>query len=147
MNCPKCDGTLGKVTITKRPDYGDDVLRDAEAVERIEVDQCYSCNGIWLDAKELDQYLDEKLLILNSPQVKERKLHDQKTGRCPRCQKPMVKEKGPILLMTIDVCRNCGGIWLDSGEINRLQSKNLTWAEKNKLVFRNLKELFSRTKE
>jgi hypothetical protein len=38
LQCPKCDGTLTEIT------------HDA-----IQIDQCDKCNGIWLDAGELER--------------------------------------------------------------------------------------------
>jgi len=37
---------------------------------------------------------------------------------CPRCKKKMEKLKRKDV--TIDVCRQCKGMWLDAGEIERL---------------------------
>ena len=55
MKCPQCGGVLNKVTVTTCPEYGSDILNDAEQVGEIELDQCLSCNGIWFDANELEQ--------------------------------------------------------------------------------------------
>jgi uncharacterized protein len=38
LSCPKCDGTLSEVLF-----------------EEIKIDKCDKCNGIWLDAGELEQ--------------------------------------------------------------------------------------------
>ncbi len=38
---------------------------------------------------------------------------------CPRCNKPTLDEKERDGV-TIDVCRECRGIWLDRGELERL---------------------------
>jgi len=143
MKCPKCESTLGKVKITTRPEYGGDILNDAEQTSEIEVDQCLSCNGIWFDVKELDQYLAEKLLILHSNQVKEYKELNKKNGNCPKCESPLNKKPAPKNAgFKVDVCESCEGVWLDSGEIDRLEKKNFSWGEKHVLVFRNFKELF-----
>ena len=38
---------------------------------------------------------------------------------CPKCEVSLMheREKGDVIL---DVCRECGGIWLDRGELERL---------------------------
>lgn len=36
MKCPKCEGALNKVTIKTRPEYGTDILNDAEQTTEIE---------------------------------------------------------------------------------------------------------------
>lgn len=38
LNCPKCDGTLKELTF-----------------EGVVIDQCENCQGVWLDAGELEQ--------------------------------------------------------------------------------------------
>ncbi len=37
---------------------------------------------------------------------------------CPRCHKPLETIKKADIL--IDICKNCGGMWLDNGEIDKL---------------------------
>jgi Zn-finger nucleic acid-binding protein len=143
MKCPKCGGVLNKVTVTTRPEYGSDILNDAEQVGKIELDQCLSCNGIWFDAKELEQYLAEKLLILNSPKVAEYKELNKKEGRCPKCNQMMIKKPAPKRAgFLIDVCEKCQGIWLDSSELDKLEDKNFSFGERHALVSRYLREIF-----
>jgi len=40
------------------------------------------------------------------------------TLMCPNCQTPM--ERGDRRDLTVDLCPSCGGVWLDSGELNDL---------------------------
>jgi Zn-finger nucleic acid-binding protein len=52
-----------------------------------------------------------------------------KTVNCPRCWKEMVQAEielfGPNI--TVDLCPNCSGLWLDQGELRKLlKSKKLT---------------------
>ena len=67
MKCPKCDGILNKVTISVKPEYGAGVLDIKEMTPRIEMEQCYGCNGIWFDENGLEQYLNDKLFIVDAP--------------------------------------------------------------------------------
>lgn len=143
MKCPKCGGSLNKVKVKTRPEYGADILDDAEQVSEIELDQCLSCNGVWFDVKELDQYMAEKLIILDSPKVAEYKDLNKKEGICPRCNQAMNKKPAPKGAgFLIDVCEKCQGVWLDSSELDKLEKKNFSFGEKHALVFRNFKELF-----
>lgn len=145
MKCPKCGAALNKVKIKTRPEYGGDVLKDAEETREIEVDQCLSCNGIWFDQNELQQYLSEKLIILDSPPIEKYETYNKKAGLCPRCQTEMAKKPSPKdKSIIMDICEKCNGVWLDGSELDKLEGKNLTFIEKNKLVFRNLKALFGR---
>jgi len=54
--------------------------------------------------------------------VKKGKQLDKKTGEelliCPRCDIYMKKLKKKDVI--IDVCRECGGMWMDSGEMEKL---------------------------
>ncbi len=47
---------------------------------------------------------------------------DKKTGEkllsCPRCRQYMKKLKKKNVV--IDVCRKCGGMWVDAGELQKL---------------------------
>jgi Zn-finger nucleic acid-binding protein len=44
------------------------------------------------------------------------------SGRiCPRCGEPLVAAKGPTL--TLDVCRACGGVLFDHGELARMTQR------------------------
>ena len=38
LKCPKCDGTLSELTF-----------------EEVQIDRCNKCNGVWLDAGELER--------------------------------------------------------------------------------------------
>ena len=43
LRCPKCDGTLSEITF-----------------EDVQIDRCSSCNGVWLDAGELERLTDKE---------------------------------------------------------------------------------------
>lgn len=139
--CPKCGSALNRVKITKRPEYGGTTLKDAEVTGRFELDQCLACNGVWFDANELDQYLAEKLVLLDSPKVSNAHSLDRKTGNCPNCGKLMQQDvidkyKGVV----VDICSACKGIWLDSTEIDKLEGRSITLIEKWTFFFNNLKD-------
>jgi Zn-finger nucleic acid-binding protein len=84
------------------------------------IDVCPKCNGIWLDKGELGKVL------------KDRKLADYLTKHigtksrspmvCPRCGMTMDIEKADDI--EVDVCLNCGGVWLDEGELLGLKEKS-----------------------
>jgi Zn-finger nucleic acid-binding protein len=138
MKCPKCDAGLNRLTITTPPKYGGEVLQNERTEGKIEVEQCLSCNGLWFDANELDEYLNEKLLLINSPKVAETKQYDKKSGPCPKCQKMM--EEDVLKNVVIDRCPACQGVWLDGGELDKLEGKYFSISERWKLFFDGLKE-------
>lgn len=46
------------------------------------------------------------------------------TMKCPRCDGSLTETK--VEEVTIDTCDKCGGIWLDSGELEQLTRKEET---------------------
>lgn len=86
----------------------------------VEIDYCMECQGIWLDAGELE-------LLLGEPEKAKELLHSfkvdyestEKVRKCPICYKKMQKivvgSSKPKLL--IDKCRKGDGLWFDKGEL------------------------------
>lgn len=116
MNCPHDDATL-KATI-----YEAD----------IEVDQCPTCRGMWLDDGELEAILET--VENDYSKELEREPDDVKTAyrqarpthagplACPKCQAEMfAKEYAYCSQIIIDVCPEGCGVWLDEGEAQDLE--------------------------
>jgi len=90
---------------------------------KIELDYCTSCQGVWFDSGELELFLNSMGLdsrsvfwrnILNSQEAPS----TEKKRKCPICGKKMKKtiiDKQPEIL--IDVCQRGDGLWFDSGEV------------------------------
>ena len=95
-------------------------------LNEVEIDYCTQCQGIWLDAGELE-------LLLGEPQKAKELLNSfkldsettEKTRKCPICYKKMQKiivgSSRPKLL--IDKCRKGDGLWFDKGELNDIFEK------------------------
>jgi Zn-finger nucleic acid-binding protein len=90
--------------------------------DRIELDNCLTCGGVWLDSGEL-------YLLLDKPgdrskynfQLKNAIATKEKLIRCPRCFKKMAKawiDGGNSV--PVDLCGNGHGLWLDSGELAKV---------------------------
>jgi len=48
--------------------------------------------------------------------------HNKKPQRCPQCEKPMLKDRFQQMIpVTIDRCKPCNSIWLDTGEYNLIR--------------------------
>jgi Zn-finger nucleic acid-binding protein len=100
MKCPRCKHPL--------------VILE---LEKVEIDHCLACRGVWLDSGELEILLDSPNRI---PLVID---HDSREPslRCPLCAKKMEKvrsgENGEILL---DRCKMGHGLWFDGGELEAL---------------------------
>lgn len=93
MDFPKCLGKLNKVEIKLHEGF-DTPSGKQGRVTTLEVDQCFVCDGVWLDAGELEKYLREKFTVVNSPSIDLEIMadHDAKTGKCLRCGIDMVKK-------------------------------------------------------
>jgi len=105
MKCPVC-----KVTTT------------AVEHDKIELDYCHICHGIWFDRGELELLLDTltggtsaKFIngLMQRPQAKVA----EKTRKCPICGKKMNKlVVGSGQEIIIDACHAGHGLWFDGGE-------------------------------
>jgi len=92
--------------------------------QRIELDFCPNCRGVWFDAGELDLMLgaanlNDKFLgdLQHLPAAKT----NEAVRKCPICRKGMSKNligaKPPII---VDICRRGDGLFFDGGEVNQL---------------------------
>ena len=112
-------------------------------LNEVEIDYCTVCNGIWLDAGELE-------LLLGEPE-KARHLLDsfridlkstEKIRKCPICDKKMQKvivgSSKPTLL--IDKCRKGDGLWFDKGELQ--DNFNRAQLDKDNKIQKLLTEMF-----
>ena len=94
--------------------------------EKIELDYCVNCSGVWFDAGELDLLLETMQLegnilsldsILTSPEAKS----TEKKRRCPICGVKMKKATvGHEPEVLIDACQRGDGLWFDEGEVGQL---------------------------
>jgi Zn-finger nucleic acid-binding protein len=93
---------------------------------KVELDYCVNCQGIWFDKGELELFLSslglinpQKYLtgILSHPEVKS----SEKKRKCPMCNTRMKKSTtGDDSEIFIDVCSRGDGLWFDGGEITSL---------------------------
>lgn len=90
---------------------------------KIELDYCTNCQGVWFDSGELELLLESMSLDLFLSKIvnsKEAESSEEKR-KCPICGRKMKKttigEQPEIL---IDVCRQGDGLWFDGGEVGQL---------------------------
>jgi Zn-finger nucleic acid-binding protein len=109
MDCPVCKNAM--ITLE---------LAD------VEIDYCGDCQGIWLDAGELELLLGEPekaARLIDSFKVADDSI--EKPKKCPICLKKMKKiivgQSTPPLL--IDKCRKGDGLWFDKGELSDIFSR------------------------
>lgn len=107
MKCPACYNELSEVQVGE-----------------LRVDVCQQgCGGIWFDAFELqraDEVADSAGEALVEIQRDESVQVDPSRKReCPRCQGIKLHRHffSPQRRVQVDQCPNCGGYWLDAGEL------------------------------
>ncbi|MEN0048597.1 MAG: zf-TFIIB domain-containing protein [Bacteroidota bacterium] len=125
MNCPRCTTTLEKQEL-KEPKI------------TIEIDQCPNCKGAWFDRGELqsvEQTVEPVFLEIRKIPSE----YDQLTPLfCPSCTDHPMMEKFDHprdRKVILDVCRQCQGIWLDTGELEAIQ-KESWWRSVLGLLFK-----------
>src|SRR4029434_11263264 len=121
MRCPVCNNSL--------------TLYPAGSII---VDVCVGgCGGIWFDAFELKK-VDETTEpvangLLSLPKDRNVKIDTSKRLYCPKCSEmAMMRHFFSARRRTIvDECPNCGGFWLDAGELSEVREE--TQEEKREL--------------
>ena len=116
MNCPNCQHSL------TQEDY-----------EGVEIDRCTHCQGVYLDDGELKHinearektFSSEDIAAVNGIQSKIQANEEEMAGQiqCPKCagstmsRRHFAGQSGIV----IDRCPDCKGLWLDAGEIEKIQ--------------------------
>ena len=119
MKCPKCSHDMEKVRF-----------------EKIEIDRCRKCKGIWFDMLEhedLKKISGSESIDTGSAELG--KKHDKQGGiRCPACDQPlinMVVSAQPHI--SYEACTICYGVYFDAGEFTDFREE--TFAESWKSIF------------
>jgi Zn-finger nucleic acid-binding protein len=114
MICPNDKSAMHQVSMPSR--YG----------QKIIIDQCDDCGGLWFDAFELfkvDPGSVENIENANTEALRSLTQIEHKALYCPRDRHQLSQFKDSrfpedILLMR---CAECGGFWLNRGEFTRFQ--------------------------
>ena len=99
--------------------------------EKIELDYCTTCLGVWFDAGELALMLESLDLDVGEFNVSDiltlpEKEIVEKKRRCPVCGKKMRKAAiGHEPEVVIDVCPRGEGVWFDGGEVGQVITQRL----------------------
>jgi hypothetical protein len=92
--------------------------------ERVEIDYCYQCGGVWLDSGELELIAGragalEASLLQALEQGTGQRVSAGPGRRCPVCRRRLVQvtaqTEPPIVL---DRCPSEHGLWFDRGELS-----------------------------
>lgn len=94
--------------------------------EKIELDYCTKCLGVWFDAGEFEllaerlSLAEETLSFRDIWALPDAKVAE-KARQCPACRKKMRKVHiGEETKALLDICPNKQGIWFDSGEVSQV---------------------------
>lgn len=116
----------------KCPVCGKDMIQENFGVN---VDVCENgCKGIWFDQGEL-RMLDEKNEGLGAAleaALRNPRNNEGKRGqiKCPKCFLPMhIHKYKRAKEVNVDECYNCGGFFLDSGELTDIRNNYMSDAE------------------
>ncbi len=102
MICPKCQ----VARLTKRRAKGKDFA----------VEYCLKCKGVWFDRDEHEEVMHEAIKELEVPGDAQKDVE----CLCPKCNKALYAFDYPQTHVTIDMCKRCGGLWVDRGEFKEI---------------------------
>ena len=107
MNCLNCGTEMTTNEVVTKKD-------------RISYDMCEKCGSLWLDKGALDKMAFTVDGSIEYCESEKDSLPEEQPKKCPRCDdstlaKVKFLESDDIFL---HYCRNCGGFWLDGGELN-----------------------------
>jgi len=93
-------------------------------LDRIEIDYCLDCRGVWLDAGELELLLENKDEVAEVLKTAADAGQPGGSGRkCPICLKRMEEVAiGTAPVIHIDRCRRGHGLWFDRGELKEIMA-------------------------
>lgn len=92
---------------------------------QISYDLCEKCGSLWLDAGELDKMAFQVEGSIEYCEQDESTEPEKQKRKCPRCD-DFYLEKIRFLGcddVLLHHCRNCGGFWLDGGELNLIDKE------------------------
>src|SRR5690349_15573211 len=86
--------------------------------QRVELDYCPECRGIWLNAGEIELIYGDAAAARDFLESRNKVPRGEKPRHCPECGKRMNKEATegarPIIF---DRCPRGHGLWFDHGEL------------------------------
>lgn len=125
MNCPRTRTKLKKINVGKIPVFVSE-----------------KCGGVFLENRTLTLFECPtgdrgKALANHLSQFSADSLNLDERVSCPTCSDTVMLRRyySPLHVVEIDECPGCGGIWLDTGELSKLQSLMLN--EKDKAILRS----------
>ena len=93
--------------------------------QQISYDICEACGSLWLDKGELDKMAFQVEGSIEYCSTKTAEQTEEEIKNCPRCDRKKLDKVhfigcGEVML---DCCSNCGGFWLDGGELDLINKE------------------------
>ncbi len=135
-NSYKCFNHINKqgMSLMKCPRTGT-VLKTIK-VGGIKVEVSESCGGVFFDNFELDNFKSSKdprgnALVNHLKQFSKSLPNERERISCPKCSDTVMMRRyySPLKVIEIDECPGCAGIWLDTGELEKMQDNELSERE------------------
>jgi Zn-finger nucleic acid-binding protein len=111
LACPRCSTPLAHVLIGG-----------------VDVDVCEACGGLWLDRLELARFEESdsvlgEVLLAHLSQFPVAIVDRSARLRCPRHPEVVMMRRAfsRAYPVEIDECPECGGLWLDAGELAQIR--------------------------
>ncbi len=124
IRCPKCSTIMEKV----------------QAAPNLEVEHCGRCGAMWFDPYELESVLKSGGGVIGevdygAARTYDSKIHGADLRECPRDHQVLLQIPDPRQPhVAIDLCKKCGGVLLDAGELKDLSE--FTLAERLRVFFK-----------
>ena len=132
MKCPSCGNVLTLMVA------GDITVNTCE----------HGCSGMWFDWFELEK-LDEPHesageALLNLKKDNDVYVDHSKQRLCPKCDDVVMMRHFFCVKKQVEVdeCPNCGGFWLDAGELATIRSQFASKEEREKAAEEYFSEVF-----
>lgn len=107
MNCLNCGKEMTNYL----------VMKDRE---KLSYDMCEACGSLWLDKGELDRMAFQVEGSIEYSSEREAENTNEAIKKCPRCENVDMDKVyfAGYSDIVLDHCKNCGGFWLDGGELD-----------------------------
>jgi Zn-finger nucleic acid-binding protein len=115
---PGRDNRKGRETSMKCPNCDKDLVQTKR--DRIEVEYCPSCRGMWLSRQELEELEDEAFDLGEDKKGTMIFSATVTTRKCPQCGKLMKRFEYRLYDLEMDFCEDGHGFWLDADEDKRV---------------------------
>ena len=132
MKCPACGNNL-----------------TAKTFGEVTVDVCEGgCGGVWFDWFEIQKF-DEPYeaageTLLDVARDENTIVDHNERRHCPRCEDMVMMRHffSPQMEVEVDECPQCGGYWLDQGELRAIRNQFESEADRDKAAQEHYSQLF-----